>query len=72
MAAGSIFGIFLVACVISIFEIRLIRKKGGKLEVTVFIVLLSAACGLFIAQKLHVPIPNPLVGIEALFKWAGH
>jgi len=66
---GPIIGILVSACVISVYEIRLIRKEGGKKEVGVFIALVAIVCGLFIAMGLHVPMPNPLAWIERFTKW---
>lgn len=61
-----IIGIVLVAAACALIEIPSLR--GRKKELWVFSLLLAFGAALGIASALHVPVPNPLDWIAAVFR----
>ncbi len=61
-----IIGIVLVGAVCAFIELPSLR--GRKKELWVFSLLLALGVALGIASALHVPLPNPLDWIAAVFR----
>lgn len=53
--------------VVSIFELRSLRRSRSKRDIWAFSLLMLAAAGFTIAQSLNAPLPSPLHVIFGLF-----
>ena len=65
---GAIAGILGIAAIIIAIEVPTLKRKGMKKEQWLVYILLLLGTMLVIAQKLHIPLPNPSDWIIAVFK----
>jgi hypothetical protein len=64
----AVIGVLAVCLVIIMIEVPPMRKKGQKKELGLFSVLILLGACLSIGASLHLPIPNPLDGLNYIFK----
>lgn len=64
----GVFGILVVAAVITMIEMPALWKNGLRKEAWSYSVLLLLGIGISIALNLHLDVPNPLDWITYLYK----